>query len=64
MKSQIGEIRKAKGLMQKYVAQQVGISHQQLSDFENNRTYPRIDKAYKIAKILNCTVNDFYIWED
>ncbi|MED5101044.1 helix-turn-helix transcriptional regulator [Niallia sp. FSL W8-0951] len=40
MKSQIGVIRKAKGLMQKYVAQQVRSSHQQLNDFENNRDYP------------------------
>ena len=64
MKARIGEIRKSKGLMQKFVANQVGISQQQLSDFEKNRAFPRIDKAYRIAKVLDCTVNDLYEWNE
>jgi putative transcriptional regulator len=60
MKPLIGEIRRNKGLMQKFVAQQMEMTHQQLSDWENGRAYPRIDKAYKLAKVLGVKLEDLY----
>ena len=33
-------------------AERIGISKQQLSDYENGRKLPSIDKAYRIAKAL------------
>jgi putative transcriptional regulator len=57
--SQIGEIRRSKGLLQKFVAEQVGIKQQQLSDWENDK-FPRYDKAYKLAKVLGVGIEDLY----
>ncbi len=34
-------------------AKKIGISKQQLSDYENGRKLPSIEKAYSIAKSLN-----------
>nr|WP_237746859.1 helix-turn-helix transcriptional regulator [Geobacillus vulcani] len=31
------------------------------SDYETGKAYPRIDKAYKIAAVLDCKVDDLYI---
>lgn len=36
-----------------YTAERIGISKQQLSDYENGRKLPSIQKAYQIAKALN-----------
>jgi transcriptional regulator with XRE-family HTH domain len=36
-----------------YAAELVGISKQQLSDYENGRKLPSIQKAYQIAKALD-----------
>jgi putative transcriptional regulator len=60
MKPLIKEIRLSKGLMQKFVAEQIGISQQQLSDWEKSKAYPRIDRAYKLAKVLGVGVEELY----
>ena len=36
-----------------YAAEKIGISKQQLSDYENGRKLPSIEKAYQIAKALD-----------
>jgi putative transcriptional regulator len=61
LEPRIKEIRESKGLKQKFVAQKAGISQQQLSDYETGKAYPRIDKAYRIAAVLECSVDDLYI---
>jgi len=61
LEPRIREIRESKGLKQKFVAQKAEISQQQLSDYETGKTYPRIDKAYKIAAVLECRIDDLYI---
>jgi putative transcriptional regulator len=60
MKPKIQELRKERGLMQGFVAKQMGISQQLLSDWEKGRTYPRIDKAYKLAKVLGVGIEELY----
>lgn len=60
MKPRIREIRLSKGLMQKYCAEQVGIQQQLWSQYESGTRYPRIDRAYKIAKVLSVKVNELY----
>ncbi|RID85895.1 helix-turn-helix transcriptional regulator [Mesobacillus zeae] len=60
MKPRIKDIRVSKGLMQIYVAKEAKISQQQLSDYERGRTFPRIDKAYRLAKVLGVEVGDLY----
>jgi putative transcriptional regulator len=60
MKPKIKEIRKSKGLVQKYVAEKVGILPTQLSDWEAGRAYPRIDKAQKLAEVLGVGIEELY----
>lgn len=64
MKPRIAEIRQSKGLKQIFVAKQVGISQQQLSDYEHARAYPRVDKAFRIANALDCKVDDLWEYEE
>ena len=60
MKPKIKEIRLSKGLKQTFVAAQLDMKQQQLSDWEAGRAYPRIDKAYKLAKVLGVNIEDLY----
>jgi transcriptional regulator with XRE-family HTH domain len=60
MKPRIKDIRLAKGLMQKYCAEKAGISQQLWSAYEQGTKYPRIDRAYEIAAVLNVEVGELY----
>lgn len=60
MKPKIGEIRRNRGLMQKYCAEKAEISQQLWSDYERGIKFPRIDKAYVIAKVLGVPINELY----
>lgn len=60
MKPRLGEIRKSKGLEQKYVANKIGIGFQRLSDWERGKGMPRYDKAYSLAKIYGVTMEELY----
>lgn len=61
MKSNIKDIIDAQGLRQKYVAEKMGVTPQQLNNWIKGKSYPPMNKAFKLAKILNCTVHD--LWE-
>lgn len=56
----IGQIIDSKGYKRKFIADQVGITQQQLSNWVTGRSYPPIDKAFKLAELLNCTVDDLF----
>jgi putative transcriptional regulator len=58
--SKIGELRRSKGLQQNFVAKELGISQSLLSDYENNRNFPRLDKAYIIADYFEVNINELY----
>jgi len=60
MKPRIKDIRMSKGLMQKFVAERVGMKQQQLSDWEKGIAYPRIDKAIRLAEVLGVSIVDLY----
>lgn len=60
MKPRIKTIRLEKGLLQKYCAEKTDISQQLWSAYESGTKYPRIDKAYKIATVLEVEINDLY----
>lgn len=64
MKCNIGKLRKDKGLLQKYVAKQIGISSEYLSKIENNKSEPTVTILWAIAKILDCKVDDLYTFGD
>ena len=53
-------MRDSKGLKDSDVAKETGISKSTFSEWKSGRSEPKIDKLYKIARVLNCDVNDFY----
>lgn len=53
MKCKIADIRNSKGMKQKFLAEKIGISQQLLSEYERGKSYPRMDRLDKIAKILS-----------
>lgn len=60
MKCKIGEIINSLGLKKKYIAAQMDVTPNQLSNWITGRSYPPMDKAFKLAKILGCKVDDLY----
>jgi len=60
MKSKIGEIIDKKGYKKKYVAEKMDITQSQLSNWISGRAYPPMDKAFKLAKVLDVKVDDLY----
>ncbi|WP_018664633.1 helix-turn-helix transcriptional regulator [Heyndrickxia acidiproducens] len=64
MKSRIGEIIDAAGYKKKYIAKELGVSPTQLSNWISGRSYPTVEKAFKLAKLLNVKVDDLYKEDD
>jgi putative transcriptional regulator len=62
--SKMGELRRSKGLQQNFVAKELGISQSLLSDYENGRNFPRLDKAYVIADYYNVKITDLHVREN
>ncbi|MEH6965355.1 helix-turn-helix domain-containing protein [Priestia megaterium] len=60
MKSKIGEIIDSQGYKKKYIAERMDITQSQLSNWISGRSYPPMDKAFKLAKFLNVKVDDLY----
>lgn len=60
MKSRIKEIRESKGMRQNFLAEKIGVKQQTLSDWEHDRTLPKITDAYKVADVLGVDVRDLY----
>ena len=59
--SNIKMIRTKRGLSQVDVAKQLGISKQAYSVWENNSKGMSIAKLYKVSKVLDCKITDFFI---
>ncbi|MGD2273237.1 helix-turn-helix transcriptional regulator [Bacillus wiedmannii] len=60
LKSNIGELLKNSGLKGKWIAQQLKISQNQMSNYVTGKSYPPVDKAFELAKIFGCKVDDLY----
>lgn len=56
----IRDIREAKGLKQKYIAKQIHVSAQRISDWEHGKSYPRSDHLFDLAQVLGCKVDELY----
>lgn len=54
-------MRDMEGMKDADVAKQTGISRSTFSEWKSGRSEPKIDKLYKIANIIHCNVNSFYI---
>lgn len=60
LRSKIGNLLKNSGLKGKWVAQQLNISQNQMSNYVTGKSYPPVDKAFELAKIFGCKVDDLY----
>ncbi|WP_284037480.1 helix-turn-helix transcriptional regulator [Neobacillus sp. 114] len=64
MKSRIGEFIDAAGYKKKYIAKELEVSPTQLSNWISGRSYPTIEKAFKLAALLSVKVDDLYTKEE
>ena len=53
----IKELREQKGLLQKEIANLLGISQQAVARWENGQTEPDSETLAKLAEIFNCSVD-------
>jgi putative transcriptional regulator len=60
MKSNIGELIKNSPFKRDFIMKQLGVSANTLSNWCNNKNIPSLDKAYRLADILGCKVDDLY----
>jgi putative transcriptional regulator len=60
MKSRIGVLIDAAGYKKKYIAKELEVSPTQLSNWISGRSYPTLEKAFKLATILGVKVDDLY----
>lgn len=54
----IKELRIQKGFTQTEIAKKLKIDKSTVSKWETGESLPRADKLFKLAKILNCTVDE------
>ncbi|NLY08564.1 MAG: helix-turn-helix domain-containing protein [Tissierellia bacterium] len=58
------QLRLEKGLTQKEVAEQIGVSQQQWSQYEKGEAYPRISTAKEIADFFGSTVDEIFLQKE
>lgn len=64
LKTRIRELRMAKHVSQKYLADHLGVTVPTVSDWELGKKYPRVEKLPLIASLLGCTINDLFEKEE
>ncbi|EQB36245.1 MULTISPECIES: helix-turn-helix transcriptional regulator [Virgibacillus] len=60
MNNKIQELRKAKGFTQDALAKKCKVTRQTINAIENNRYDPTLQLAFKIATVLNTTVDNLF----
>lgn len=63
MKNCVRELRKAAGLSQQDLAEQLGVSRQSIISIERGRYDPSLELALKIGRVLKQPVEDIFILE-
>ena len=58
---QIKKIRVDKGITQQEMANNLGISRQAISNWENDRNLPDIEMIIKIAQVFNLTLDELIL---
>lgn len=60
MRNVIREKRKDKGISQEELAKRCGVSRQTVNAIENNKYDPTLSLAFKLAELLNTTVDKLF----
>ena len=64
VKNRLKEILDERGIKQNWLAEQVGITKQTMSNLIKNRFTTSMDIAFKIAKVLNMEITDIFYEEE
>lgn len=64
MKSRVKEWIVRSGMKNDQVAEILGVSRESVSKWCNNKTVPTLRTAFRLAKLLNCTVDDLFNTDD
>lgn len=62
--SRIKDIRKNKGMTQKELGKKVGVKHNTISSYEKGTNEPEQDILFKLAEVLNVSINDFFPYNE
>jgi len=60
MNNRILEFRKMQNLSQEKLAKLCNVSRQTINAIENNKYDPTLQLAFKLAQVLNCTVDELF----
>lgn len=60
LRCRLEELIKNSGLKKDFIANKIGISSRQLRNYELQKNYIPMDKAYLLAEILNCKLDELY----
>lgn len=60
MKNNILKFRRNKGLTQEQLAKKCNVTRQTINAIENDRYDPTLKLAFKLAEVLNKTVDDIF----
>jgi transcriptional regulator with XRE-family HTH domain len=60
LRCKLEELIKNSGLKKDFIANKIGISSRQLRNYELQKNYIPMDKAYLLAEILNCKLDELY----
>lgn len=60
MKNEIRVFRAKRRITQDELATKLDVSRQTLSAIENNKYFPSLELALKIAKVFECTVDELF----
>lgn len=64
MKSKVKVFTDKSGYKKSFIAEQLGVSVKQLRNYESGHSLIPIDKAFKLAKLLDCKVDELYTIEE
>jgi putative transcriptional regulator len=64
MVNRISELRKANGLTQQDLADQLEVSRQTIISLEKGKYDPSIGLAHKIAKLFKLSIEEVFIFEE
>jgi len=62
--NRVAEIRKAKGITQEQLAEELQVSRQTIGSIENGRYNPSLTLAFKIAKLFAMPIEEIFIFEE
>lgn len=63
MKNNIKMLRKQLGYRQEDIANTLGVTRQTINAIENNKYNPTLELGMKLARLLNTTVEELFIFD-